>query len=180
MPIIIDCSSCFAILFLPDLSTYFTCIDSLLYIVWLAVLFSLACILSWSLLSMNLYHFLSNYHSLYVCMSDIFCPLLDYMSHDCLSSAWLHVACLCELHFYPPTSNSLHLGQTLHSGPHYCKCDAFCVLVLWPSQRLGVGSSNGLYRCTRAFWRSSIIQDLYSPELGFMDICVANVFSFPF
>ena len=27
---------------------------------------------------------------------------------------------------------------------------------------------------------SSIIQDLYSSELGFMDICVANVFSFPF
>ena len=26
---------------------------------------------------------------------------------------------------------------------------------------------------------SSIVEDLYSPELGFMDICVASVFSFP-
>ena len=27
---------------------------------------------------------------------------------------------------------------------------------------------------------SPIIKDLYSPELGFMDICVANVFLFMF
>ena len=26
---------------------------------------------------------------------------------------------------------------------------------------------------------SSIIEDLYSPKLDFMDICVANVFHFP-
>ena len=29
------------------------------------------------------------------------------------------------------------------------------------------------------YW-SPIIEDPYSPELGFMDICVANVFLFPF
>ena len=28
--------------------------------------------------------------------------------------------------------------------------------------------------------RSPIIEDLYSPELGFMDICVASVFSLLF
>ena len=27
--------------------------------------------------------------------------------------------------------------------------------------------------------RSPIIEDLYCPELGFMDICVASVFPFP-
>ena len=37
-----------AILFLPDYFAHFICVDSLLYVVWLAVLFSLACILSWS------------------------------------------------------------------------------------------------------------------------------------
>ena len=36
------------ILFLPDYFAHFICVDSLLYVVWLAVLFSLACILSWS------------------------------------------------------------------------------------------------------------------------------------
>ena len=72
-------------------------------------------------------------HSLYVYMSDISCTLPDRMSHDCPPFAWLHVACLCGPHFYPPTSNSLGFGHSFHLGSHYCKCEAFCVLVLWPS-----------------------------------------------
>ena len=92
-------------------------------------------------------------HSLYACMSDISCTLLDCMSHDCPSFAWLHVACPCGPHFYPLTSKSPGLGHFLHFGSHFCKCEAFYVLVLWLSQRLGVGSSDGLYRCTGASWR---------------------------
>ena len=96
-------------------------------------------------------------HSLYACMSDISCTLIDCMMHDCLPSAWLHVACLCGSHFYPLTSKSLGLGHSFHLGSHYCKCETFCVLALWPSQRLGVGSSDGLYRCTGAFWRRATL-----------------------
>ena len=91
--------------------------------------------------------------ALYVDMSDISCTLLDCMMHDCPPSAWLHVVCLCGSHFYPLTSHSLGVGHSFHLGSHYCKCETFCVLALWPSQRLGVGSSDGLYRCTGTFWR---------------------------
>ena len=86
-------------------------------------------------------------------MSDISCTLLDCMMHDCPPSAWLHVVCLCGPHIYPLTSNSLGFGHSFHPGSHYCKCETFCVFALWPSQRLGVGSSDGLYWCTGAFWR---------------------------
>ena len=96
-------------------------------------------------------------HDLYVYMSDISCTLPDCMSHDCLSSTWLHVACSCGPHIYPLTSNSLGFGHPFHPGSHYCKCETFCVLALWPSQRLGVGSSDGLYRCTGAFWRRATL-----------------------
>ena len=97
------------------------------------------------------YHFSSDRHSLYVCMNGISCTLLDRMLHDCPPSAWLHVACLCGSHFYPPTFNSLGFGHSFHPGSHYCKCETFCVLALWSSQRLGVGSSDRLYRCAGAF-----------------------------
>ena len=90
-------------------------------------------------------------------MSDISCTLLDCMTRDCLPSAWLHVVCLCGSHFYPPTSNSLGVGHSFHLGSHYCRCETFCVLALWPSQRLGVGSNDGLYRCTGAFWRRATL-----------------------
>ena len=79
--------------------------------------------------------------------------LLDCMLHDCPSSTWLHGTCLCGSHIYPLTSNSLGFSHSFHSGSHYCKCEAFCVLVLWMSQRLGVGSSDGLYWCLAAFRR---------------------------
>ena len=92
-------------------------------------------------------------HGLYAYMSDMSCTLFDRMSHDYPSSAWLHVACPCGPHFYPLTSKSLGFGHSFHLDSHYCKCETFCVLVLWPSQRLGVGSSDGLYRCMGAFWR---------------------------
>ena len=83
--------------------------------------------------------------------------LFDWVLHDYSSSAWLHVACTCGPHFYPLTSKSLGFGHSFHLGSHYCKCETFCVLVLWPSQRLGVGSSDGLYRCTGAFWRRATL-----------------------
>ena len=98
-----------------------------------------------------------DYYSLCVDMSDISRTLLDCMMHDCLSSAWLHVACSCGSHFYPPTSKSLGFGHSFHLGSHYCKWEAFCVFALWPSQRLGAGSSDRLYRCTGAFWRRATL-----------------------
>ena len=58
--------------------------------------------------------------------------LPDCVLHDCPSSAWLHVACLCGSHFYPPTSNSLGVGHSFHLGSHYYKCETFCVLALGP------------------------------------------------
>ena len=81
-----------------------------------------------------------------------------------LYSAWLYDAWLSSLYMIAcrlsmwvallsPTSNSLGFGHSFHLGSHYCKCETFCVLALWPSQRLGVGSSDGLYQCTGAFWR---------------------------
>ena len=87
MPIIIDCSSCLlgiAILSLPDYSAHFTCIDSLLYVVWLAVWFLLACILSWSSFEHNV------------------CIVIRPDSHSflrghewyILDSTWLHVSWL--------------------------------------------------------------------------------------
>ena len=91
-------------------------------------------------------------HSLYVYMSDISCTLLDCMVHDYPPFVWLHVACPCGSHFYPPTSKSLGFSHSFYLGSHYCKCETFCVLALWPSQRLGVRSSDRLYRCTGALW----------------------------
>ena len=83
--------------------------------------------------------------------------LPDCVLHDCLSSAWLHVACSCGPHFYPLTSKSLGFSNSFHLSSHYCKCETFCVFALWPSQRLGVRSSDGLYRCTGAFWRRATL-----------------------
>ena len=83
--------------------------------------------------------------------------LPDCMLHDCHFFVWLHVVCLCGSHFYPPTSNSLGFGHPFHLGSYYCKCETLCVLALWPSQRLGVGSGDGLYRCTGVFWRRATL-----------------------
>ena len=101
--------------------------------------------------------FSSDSHSFCVGMSDISCTLLDCMMHVCPSSTWLHVVCLCGSHFYPPISSSLGFGHPFHPGSHYCKCEIFYVLALWPSRRSGVGSSNGLYLCLGAFWRWSTL-----------------------
>ena len=95
---------------------------------------SLACISSWSSLSM-MYICITFYLFIMVCvdMNDMPCTLLDCMLHDCPPSAWLHVACLCWPHVYPLTSNSLGFGHSFHLGSHYCKCETFYVLALWPS-----------------------------------------------
>ena len=90
MPIIIDCSSCLlgiAILSLPDYSAHFTCIDSLLYVVWLAVLFPLACILSWS----------SFEHDVCIVIRPDSHSFLRGHEWYILYSTWLHVAWLPSL-----------------------------------------------------------------------------------
>ena len=43
--------------------------------------------------------------------------------HDCMTL--VHVGRTS----IPFTSNSLGLGHSFHSGSHYCKCEALCVLV---------------------------------------------------
>ena len=123
-----------AILFLPDYFAHFICVDSLLYVVWLALFFFwlayyLDCLLSMMFVSL----FVLIVIAFCVDMSDISCTLLDCMARDCLPSAWLHVACLCGPHIYPLTSNSLGFGHSFHPGSHYCKCETFYVLALWPS-----------------------------------------------
>ena len=144
--------------FCHDYSYHFTCIHSPLYItqfdmliLWLV--YPLDRLWAWCI---YLSFFLSVYHGL--CGHEWYtCTLLDCVVHDYPSFVWLHVACLCGPHIYPLTSNSLGLGHFLHFGSHFCKCEAFCVLVFWPSQRLGVGSSDGLYRCLGAFWRRATL-----------------------
>ena len=144
--------------FWHDCSDHFTCIHSPRYITQLDTLILLLVYYLDRLLSMMFVSlFILIVIAFCVDMIDISCTLLDCMMHDCPLSAWLHVACLCGLHFYPPTSKSLGLGHSLHSGPHYCKCEALCVLILWPSQRLGVGFSDRLYQCMGAFWRRATL-----------------------
>ena len=114
---------------------------------------SLACILPWSSFEHDVCITIClDRHSL--CGLEWYtCTLLDCMVHDYPSFVWLHVACPCGPHIYPLPSNPLVFGHFLHFGSHYCKCETFCVFALWPSRRLGVGSSDGLYRCTGASWR---------------------------
>ena len=122
------------ILFLPDYFAHFICVDSLLYVVWLALFFFwLAYYLDRLLSMMFVSLFVLIVIAFCVDMSDISCILLDCMLHDYPSYAWLHVACLCGLHIHPLISNSLGFSHSFHPGSHYCKCETFYVLALWPS-----------------------------------------------
>ena len=123
-----------AILFLPDHYAHFTCIDSLLYVVWLAVLFSLACILSW----------LSFEHDICIVIRPDSHSFLRGHEWYILYSAWLYVAwlpffcmiacCLSmwDVHLSPYLQLSW-FRSFFHPGSHYCKCETFYVLALWPS-----------------------------------------------
>ena len=147
--------------FCHDCSDRFTCIHSLLYITRLDMLILWLVYYFDRLWAWCLYHYSSCLpYSRLSCvdMSDLSCTLLDCMMHDYSPFAWLCAACLCEPHIYPLTSNSLGFGHSFHPGSHYCKCETFCVLALWPSRRLGVGSSDGLYRCTGAFRRRATLR----------------------
>ena len=104
-----------------------------------------------------IYHFFYLFIMVCVDISDI--PVLC-LTVWCMTTLLLcdcMFACSCGQHIYPLISNSLGFGHSFHPGSHYCKCETFCVLALWPSQRLGVGSSDGLYRCTGAFWRRTTL-----------------------
>ena len=57
------------------------------------------------------------------------CTLLDCLLHDCSSSVWLHVVCLCGLYIYPLTSNPLVSIIPFFFSSYICKCKALCVLV---------------------------------------------------
>ena len=145
--------------FWHDCSDHFTCIHSPLYItqldmliLWLVYYFDR--LWAWCCITIRLDCRILAY---LVCTWVTYPALPDCMMHDCPPSAWLHVICLCGSHFYPPISNSLGFGHSFHLGSHYCKCETFCVLARRPSRRLGVGSSDGLYRCTGAFWRRATL-----------------------
>ena len=137
MPIIIDCSSCFA-WYSDSVSSWLFCS---LHMHRLTIVHRLTCCVIFSGLYILLIVFghgvlitiHPDCHGLYVYMSDISCTLPDCMLHDYPSSAWLHVACSCGSHFYPLTSKSLGFGHSFHPSSHYCKCETFCVLALWPS-----------------------------------------------
>ena len=145
--------------FWHDCSDHFTCIHSPLYIIQLDMLILWLVYYFDRLWAWCLYHYSSwlSYSRLScVYMSDIFCSVWLY-------DAWLPSLCMiaCRLSRWvsllSPISNSLGFGHSFHLGSHYCKCETFCVFALWPSQRLGVGSSDGLYRCTGAFWRRATL-----------------------
>ena len=101
-----------------------------------------------------LYHFSSGCHSLYVDLSDIYlvlcltaCCMTVLLLRDCMSP--VHVGC---------TSIPLPLTLLVSVIPFILVLTIASVrpsvrLLLWPSQRLGVGSSDGLYQCLGAFWR---------------------------
>ena len=118
---------------------------------------SLACILPWSSFEHDVCITIRlDRHSL--------CGLEWYI----LYSAWPHVAwlpffCLiaCRLSVWAAhLSPYLQLSwfrSFLSSRFSLLQVWDLCVLALWPSQRLGVGSSDGLYRCTGAFWRRATL-----------------------
>ena len=97
--------------FWHDCSDHFTCIHSPLYItqLWLS-------------------------HSRLSCvyMSDISCSAWLY-------DAWLPSLCMiaCRLSMWvsllSPYLPPFGFGHFLHFGSHFCKCEALCVLALWPS-----------------------------------------------
>ena len=104
------------------------------------------------------------YYSSWLLYSRLSCVyMMIYLSFAWLCVAWLPSFCMtvCRLFMWvahlSPYLPSSGLGHSFHLGSHYCKCETFYVLALWPSQRLGVGSSDGLYRCTGAFWRRATL-----------------------
>ena len=75
------------------------------------------------------------------------CCMTVLLLHDCMSL--VHVG-HTSIHL-PPTflvSVILFIPVLTIASVRPCVC-----LLLWPSQRLGVGSSDELYRCLGAFWR---------------------------
>ena len=114
---------------------------------------SLTCILFWSSLSMMIVSL-----SIWLSYSRLSCVYIDDISELCLIACCMTtllcvIACrlsvwVAHLSPYLPLSS---LGHFLHSGSRFCKCETFYVFALWPSRRLGVGSSDELYRCLGTF-----------------------------
>ena len=66
-------------------------------------------------------------------------------------SAWLSVACSCRSRIYPLISNHLVSVIAFISVLTFANVRP-CVCLYSDRDRLGVGSSDGLYRCLGAFW----------------------------
>ena len=143
-------------------------------------------------------------HHIWACYSCFYSFWSSYSHLACvwtwmiyLHSVWLLVAwlllshvitcCLsCGLHIYPLTSNPLVSIIHFSFGSYICKCEALCVIVSLTElvvrsrvkrRAIDVWEHFGGGWHTDADW-SPIFEDLYIPELGFMDNCVIGVFLF--
>ena len=130
------------LIFSHDCSDYLACMDTLLYTVWFDILIHLLVYYLNHFRAWCLYHFSSDCHSLYVNLSNISCTLLDCMLlvHVGLTSIPLPPTLLVSVIPFIPVLTIASVRP--------CVC-----LLLWPSQRLGVRSNDGLYWCLGAFWR---------------------------
>ena len=118
---------------------------------------SLTCILFWSSLSvLSLYHYPSDCSILayLVCVHWWYIwDSFDWVLHD-YSLLRDCVSLVCVGRTYIPLPPTLLVLVISFISALTFACVRPCVcLILWPSQRLGVGFSDGLYWCTRAFWR---------------------------
>ena len=113
---------------------HFTCIHSLLYITRLDMLILWHVYYFDRLWAWWLYHYPSDCRIL----AYLVCTLMIYLSFAWLRVAWLPSFCMtaCRLFMWvahlSPCLPLSSLGHFLHYGSHFCKCEALCVLVLWP------------------------------------------------
>ena len=120
---------------------------------------SFACILFWS----SFEHAVCITIHLIVVFSLILCvDMMIYLSIAWLHvawlpfSAWLSVACSCKSRIYPLISNHLVSVISFISVLTFANVRP-CVCLYSDRDRLGVGSSDGLYRCLGAFWRRAAL-----------------------
>ena len=120
---------------------------------------SFACILFWS----SFEHDVCITIHLIVVFSLILCvDMMIYLSIAWLHvawlpfSAWLSVACSCRSRIYPLISNHLVSVIAFISVLTFANVRP-CVCLYSDRDRLGVGSSDGLYRCLGAFWRRAAL-----------------------
>ena len=155
---LIDCLACLACLNIVTL--ILPCLFFSLHMYRFTIVYrltwwvdSLTCILSWSSSSM-----LSLSPFILIVMACMWTWVI-YLYFAWLyvawlsSSMWSYVIFPCGSHIYPITSNPLVSIISFISVFTFASVRPCVCLFLQPSWRLGVRSSDGLYRYLRAFWR---------------------------